>query len=507
LPKYPGIINKLEELSLKGVVETCLFPNGDGDLLGSMKTPVLNNETGEIEDVSIRDQIVDMIKGSVDAIFDPLSQAPPANQEMAAMDDLNKVLALLSDVDAFYSYVHEAELSPPFPSSTTFLAATDSTAADYDPRATDEQTCTDGVIACPALAARLRASSLACEEYTVPPGSFDGQPDQPVPGLSYVLESINTYDRATDGQTTSVSCTLTADNSTLLVSTVAPMCKTNDKGLCAAMCAELYPATSQQTELGTCASLCTGDLTAANEPAVGAYAVAVAANPTIADGIDSTEMTKYCPPIAAYRAISALVDMTNADVFACYDFDCAGFNSLAECAVLDDVTLSYNVPIASQACKKSELVASFTDAAATLKFAIKDVETTATDMQPAIATQLKELLHSKLVNPFVALIDAETMDCSFMSGAFLQFLDGACYNFGGAVASYANIFTLCSRCGFLLVFLMFGLWRHFINMFDAAKKEAADGGKTGSGGRDDPSMYCEHGVYTHDPCPQCEAGK
>merc|ERR1719321_2360097 len=99
------------------------------------------------------------------------------------------------------------------------------------------------------------------------------------------------------------------------------------------------------------------------------------------------------------------------------------------------------------------------------------------------------------------------MDCSFLGNSWRNFLDGACYNLGGAVAQYANIFTLCAQAGFVLFFLMFGLWRHFLNMYDAAREEEEGGsgeGKTGSGGRDDPSMYCEHGVYTHDPCPQCE---
>jgi hypothetical protein len=98
-------------------------------------------------------------------------------------------------------------------------------------------------------------------------------------------------------------------------------------------------------------------------------------------------------------------------------------------------------------------------------------------MKPAIATQLKTLMADKLVEPFLKIIDAKTMDCSFLGNAWRNFLDGACYNLGGAIAQYSNIFTLCARAGFVLVFLMFGLWRHFLNMYDAAREEAEGGGE------------------------------
>jgi hypothetical protein len=238
-----------------------------------------------------------------------------------------------------------------------------------------------------------------------------------------------------------------------------------------------------------------------------AYDATAAANPTIQDGIDATEHDKFCPPVAALNVLQKFVDMTTENIFKCYNFDCDSAASLADCAVAD-ANGAYSVPIISKSCTMSELVASFEDAADDLRFSITDVQQTATDLQPAIATQLKTLMLDKMVDPFLALIDANTMDCSFLGIAWRKFLDGACYNLGGAIAQYSNIFTLCGQAGFVLVFLMFGLWRHFLNLYDAARKEATDEGKTdGGGGRDDPSMYCEHGVYTHDPCPQCEAGK
>jgi hypothetical protein len=69
------------------------------------------------------------------------------------------------------------------------------------------------------------------------------------------------------------------------------------------------------------------------------------------------------------------------------------------------------------------------------------------------------------------------MDCGFLVTAWAKFLEGACYNLGGAVASYANIFTLCAQCGFFLVLMIFGLWRHLLDMNEAAHKEAAGGGE------------------------------
>jgi hypothetical protein len=214
-----------------------------------------------------------------------------------------------------------------------------------------------------------------------------------------------------------------------------------------------------------------------------AIAAANAANPAIADGIDSTEMDMYCPPIAALRVMVEYVAMTSQTIFQCYDFDCGMGSALSDCAVADG-SGEFSVPFTSRPCTMTELVATFEDAADDLRSSITDVEQTANDIKPQIATQLKTLMVDKMVNPFIALIDANTMDCSFLGENWRFFLDGACYNLAGAVAQYANIFTLCSQAGFLLVFLMFGLWRHFINMYDAAREEAKGEGTEGTEAKD-----------------------
>jgi hypothetical protein len=440
-----------------------------------LKTMINDTETGEMTEVSARDSVIIEIKGGVDAIFEPLANAPPAEQDMAAMDDLEKVLVLLSDVDAFYSYAHEAADDPITPSLAGFLEDTMSTAADFDPRAEDV-TCTAGDPSCPALAFRLRAASLACDDYTVPPDSFDGQPDEPVPGLSSVADSIKTYERAADGQTTSVSCTTAGDGSSSIVTSVAPLCKDNDKGLCTAMCSGAYDDITS-AEGVACLGLCTGELTDTVQ-----IAAAEAANPDIADGIDSTEMDMYCPPIAALRVLEEYIAMTSQNIFQCYDFDCGTGSALSDCAVADETGV-FSVPFTSRTCTMTELVATFEDAADDLRSSITDVEQAANAIKPQIATQLKTLMFDQMVTPFIALIDANTMDCSFLGENWRFFLDGACYNLAGAVAQYANIFTLCSQAGFLLVFLMFGLWRHFINMYDAAREEAKG---EGEGKEEDP---------------------
>lgn len=91
------------------------------------------------------------------------------------------------------------------------------------------------------------------------------------------------------------------------------------------------------------------------------------------------------------------------------------------------------------------------------------MEAEATAMQPKIATQLKQLIDVNLINPFVNLISEKTMDCSFLADTYQGLLDGMCYGFGGAIAGYANIFKVLGFCGFLLVFLNFGLWYYFCN--------------------------------------------
>jgi hypothetical protein len=100
------------------------------------------------------------------------------------------------------------------------------------------------------------------------------------------------------------------------------------------------------------------------------------------------------------------------------------------------------------------------------------MEGEAAAMQPKIATQLKQLIDGNLITPFVNLISKQTMDCSFLADTYQGLLDGMCYGFGGAIAGYANIFKMLAGCGFLLVFLNFGLWYHFCCMHAAAVKEA-----------------------------------
>jgi hypothetical protein len=120
----------------------------------------------------------------------------------------------------------------------------------------------------------------------------------------------------------------------------------------------------------------------------------------------------------------------------------------------------------------SALVASFEAGAQALRDAIAEVDTEANAMKPKIATELKQLIDGNLITPFVSLISKETMDCSFLADTYQGLLDGMCYGFGGAIAGYAGIFKVLAGCGFLLVFLNFGLWYHFCCMHAAAVEEA-----------------------------------
>jgi hypothetical protein len=100
------------------------------------------------------------------------------------------------------------------------------------------------------------------------------------------------------------------------------------------------------------------------------------------------------------------------------------------------------------------------------------MEAEAAAMQPKIQNELEDLIYEKLITPFVNLISEKTMDCSFLAATYQDLLDGMCYGLGGAIAGYANIFKMLAGCGFLLVFLNFGLWYHFCCMHAAAVKEA-----------------------------------
>merc|ERR1711924_162655 len=146
--------------------------------------------------------------------------------------------------------------------------------------------------------------------------------------------------------------------------------------------------------------------------------------------------------------------MGSQNIFTCYDFDCDAYDSLAECAQLventDTGVSGYILNYKERPCSKSDLIASFDDAAAALRFSIEDVKQTALDMQPVLEQKLRKLIYDKMVDPFLAQISEERTDCSFLRESYLRALDGACYNFGGALSQYTNIFNLCSHFGFVL---------------------------------------------------------
>merc|ERR1719313_547808 len=125
----------------------------------------------------------------------------------------------------------------------------------------------------------------------------------------------------------------------------------------------------------------------------------------------------------------------------------------------------------SRSCTLGELVSTFGAAGDDLRSGIDGVQVAGQNFLPAIATELKGLIEEKMVTPFLAIVDKDKMDCSFLVTAWANFLEGACYNMGGAIASYANIFTLCAQCGFFLVFLIFGVWRHFIDMYELGQQD------------------------------------
>jgi DNA-binding protein Fis len=172
---------KIDDMG-KDIVQTCLLEGGDGDLLATIQVDQEDNSTGTptTNKVSIRKLILDQIKVAVDDIFSQLDGADsaPSLNDVDAMVQLEKLLGLLSTVDSFYSYIHEASEDPPFPSLETYFTSTSpvSKAADYDQRAITDADCVAEESTCAALAVRLRVASMACDDYTVPPDSFDGQP-------------------------------------------------------------------------------------------------------------------------------------------------------------------------------------------------------------------------------------------------------------------------------------------------------------------------------------------
>ena len=122
----------------------------------------------------------------------------------------------------------------------------------------------------------------------------------------------------------------------------------------------------------------------------------------------------------------------------------------------------------------AELVTTFEDTGDTFLYGIKALETASLNFMPKIATDLRGLVETKMVDPFLAFVDGGVGDCSFLQSAWTTFLEGTCYTFGGGIASFSFIYTICAGCAFALVLLLFCLWRHFVDMFEAAEKDGTN---------------------------------
>merc|ERR1719313_1576047 len=195
MENYPvfGGLTQLD--SAMGILDSCIFEGGDGDMLGAVKVDYNDTRTvpsGEMTKISAREMITIQIAGAVDTIFAPLETMEMEQQEVAGMADLEAALLLLQNVSSFYTYAHE--VADNFPSLATVVEDLDSGAMDYDPRLED-QTCLDGTADCPALGARVRIASLACSSLTVPNGTMaEGGPDK-IEGMGFVFDSINSSPR------------------------------------------------------------------------------------------------------------------------------------------------------------------------------------------------------------------------------------------------------------------------------------------------------------------------
>jgi hypothetical protein len=325
-------------------------------------------------------------------------------------------------------------------------------AADYDPRAAEDACDPDDIkFGCQSVGFKARSSSLSCGVAEVPESAREVVPELPeqIGGISAALKSINTYPRGDDGQTTEVNCGGDTDSELDVVT--APYCADDDEGM----------HYGWKEELGE-----------------------TDYNAALADGISTDERERFCPPNAALRIMQRKFEESRAHKYKCARLVCGGAlcgpgawdkcpgykGEIAKCAV-EIADGSFEIQVAEEDCTLEEFSTSLKESGAAMDAAVRAMMEKSASFLPDISTDLRSLINNQMVFPFMSLMEGDTLNCGFMSDAWMSFLEGSCYEIGGAILTYRLVITVQAFLSSLMTICLFILWRHFIDTRKVALKE------------------------------------
>jgi hypothetical protein len=125
-------------------------------------------------------------------------------------------------------------------------------------------------------------------------------------------------------------------------------------------------------------------------------------------------------------------------------------------------------------CSLDELQAFLEDIGAELRAALIEMLKQGKRFGPMIGQDLKNLMREGVSSPVSTLLDPKNMNCRLFAHAWDNFSGGMCYEVIGAITRQTFIVILEGILSLVLMFLMFGLWRYFIDNRVAWKQQQSE---------------------------------
>jgi hypothetical protein len=143
----------------------------------------------------------------------------------------------------------------------------------------------------------------------------------------------------------------------------------------------------------------------------------------------------------------------------------------------------YRVEFTFEECSLEELHAVFADVGAELRSALVELMRQGNRFGSTIAGDLKELMHEGVYSPVSALLDSANMNCRLFAHAWDNFSGGMCFEVIGAITKQTFIVILEGILSLMMMFLLFGIWRYFIDNRVAWKQQQREAFARASSGQ------------------------
>jgi len=138
-----------------------------------------------------------------------------------------------------------------------------------------------------------------------------------------------------------------------------------------------------------------------------------------------------------------------------------------------------------------ELHAVFEDVGAELRSALVELMRQGNRFGSTIAEDLKELMHEGVYSPVSALLDPANMNCRLFAHAWDNFSGGMCFEVIGAITKQTFIVILEGILSLWMMFLVFGIWRYFIDNRVAWKQQQREAFARASSGHSPASALAK----------------